>query len=162
LDVVIEGGNFTNTTDVVFGAGIVVNDFTIESPSRIIANITISPSAEMDVYNASVFADGKRYNLPYCFTINDYEQIPLTVNYTPATANNQEISVIIETAPGALCTAIAVSSSGVSGWSDRIAGDTGIISWTAKYRNFYSERHQLTITAELRGKTTSKHIVVNY
>lgn len=164
-DVVIDGGNLANVSYISFGAGIVVNNFQIESPSQIKANITINSNASLGV-RGMIFRDAqdKRYDLPSCITVTVkyYENIPLTINYTRATSTNQEITVTIETAPGASCTAIAVSSSDVRSWRDRIAGDTGIVTWTQNYRNFDSERHQLTITVELRGKTTSKHIIVNY
>jgi hypothetical protein len=47
LDVVIRGSNFTGATSVDFGPGVTVNSFEVESPTRIVANITIDPAAEL-------------------------------------------------------------------------------------------------------------------
>ena len=47
LYVTIHGNNFTEATAVDFGPGVTVNNFEVESPTRIVANITIDPAAEL-------------------------------------------------------------------------------------------------------------------
>ena len=54
LDVVIRGSNFTGATSVDFGPGVTVNHFDVKIPTRIIANITIDPAAELGDNNIVV------------------------------------------------------------------------------------------------------------
>ena len=70
LDVVINGSNFTGTTKVNFGPGVTVNSFKVESPTRIVANITIDPAAgenENKIVVTTALGEGQ---LPGAFSID--------------------------------------------------------------------------------------------
>jgi hypothetical protein len=73
LDIVLRGGNFVaNVTTANFGSGIVVNSVTVDSVSRIRANITISASATLGARNVVVNnpAPGGGNSTPVAFSVN--------------------------------------------------------------------------------------------
>jgi len=54
LSVTITGTNLLGVTTVSFGSGITVNDFTVNSPTEIVANITIAADATIGTSDVSV------------------------------------------------------------------------------------------------------------
>ena len=69
LDVVINGNNFTEATAVDFGRGVTVNSFKVQSPIRIVANLTIDPAAEAGENKIVVTAPSGDGQLPGAFAI---------------------------------------------------------------------------------------------
>jgi parallel beta-helix repeat protein len=71
LDVTIAGTNFTGATAVSFGAGVAVNSFSVDSPTQIIANITIDVTAATGSRDVSVTAPGGTETLTGGFTVEE-------------------------------------------------------------------------------------------
>jgi hypothetical protein len=53
LDVIVNGSNLKGATGITFGSGVAVNSFTVDTPSRITANITISADATVGARSVS-------------------------------------------------------------------------------------------------------------
>jgi phosphoribosylcarboxyaminoimidazole (NCAIR) mutase len=81
LNIAISGTNFTGATDVQFGSGISVNNFTVVSSSRIDAGITIADDAATGTRNVSVTTPGGSYTLPGGFTVK--QALPLITSMGP-------------------------------------------------------------------------------
>jgi hypothetical protein len=76
LYVTIHGNNFTEATAVDFGPGVIVNSFEVESPTRIVANITIDSAAgarDNEIVVTTPAGDGQ---LPGAFSIDLAEEAP--------------------------------------------------------------------------------------
>jgi len=69
LDVTITGTNFNGATPVSFGAGITVNDFTVDSNNQITADITIAAGATPGTRDVSVTTLEGTGTLPDGFTV---------------------------------------------------------------------------------------------
>ncbi|MDM8000002.1 MAG: MBG domain-containing protein [Dehalococcoidia bacterium] len=78
LDVTISGSNFGGTTAVRFGPGVTVNSFAVETPSRIVANISIDPGAEEVENNVVVITPLGEAQSPAAFSISLSEERPGT------------------------------------------------------------------------------------
>lgn len=70
LDVIIEGTDFTGATAVSCGSDITVNDFTVDSDTRISASITVDGMASPVANNVSVTTLGGTATLTDGFTVN--------------------------------------------------------------------------------------------
>jgi PKD repeat protein len=69
LDIVITGNDLNGATAVSFGEGITVNSFTIDTPTRITANISISPAATAATMDVSVATPNGTATLTGGFTV---------------------------------------------------------------------------------------------
>jgi VCBS repeat-containing protein len=69
LNVTISGTNFMGATSVNFGAGILVNSFTVVGPGEIVANITVSATTKTGWRNVSVTTKQGTGTLKYGFTV---------------------------------------------------------------------------------------------
>jgi hypothetical protein len=91
IDAVITGAHFTGATVVSFGAGITVNRFSVISPTRIEANISIAADARAGPRDVSVTTPGGKGTLPGGFTVRDVAR-----------------PRVIATSPGARATGVSV------------------------------------------------------
>jgi hypothetical protein len=69
VDVTLEGIGLTDVTTVVFGEGVVVNSFDVDSDTQITANITIAGTAVAGVRNISVSTETGTATLKGGFTV---------------------------------------------------------------------------------------------
>lgn len=70
IDVTIEGSDFTGATAVSFGPDITVNDYNVDSPDKITANIDVDSGAPIGSTDVSVTAGGVTDTLTAGFSIN--------------------------------------------------------------------------------------------
>ena len=70
LDVVIRGGNLSGATAVNFGPGVTVNNFAVERPTRIVANITIDPAAELGDNNLVITTPSGDVTAPFSIGVS--------------------------------------------------------------------------------------------
>jgi hypothetical protein len=71
LDVTINGTNFSGANAVSFGYGITVNSFTVVSPTQIMANITLSSTANLGARSISVTTLGGTATEANGFTVTE-------------------------------------------------------------------------------------------
>ena len=69
LDVTISGRNFTGSSAISFGTGLIINSFSVPNPSQVIVNITISRNAQVGARDVSVTTPGGTSTLIGVFTV---------------------------------------------------------------------------------------------
>jgi hypothetical protein len=77
LDVVITGAEFTDASVVSFGSGITVNSFTVDSATKITADITIADTATAGSRDVSVTSPAGTGTKPGGFTTEVLEPIKI-------------------------------------------------------------------------------------
>jgi hypothetical protein len=70
LDVAISGKNLAGASEVRFGVGIAVNNFTVTSPTQIMANIEIIAGAKTGPRDVSITTPGGSFTLPNGLKVN--------------------------------------------------------------------------------------------
>ncbi len=86
LAVVISGTNLTGATAVSFGGGITVNNFTVNSATRVTANVTVAPNAATSRRSVSVTTPAGTGTLTGGFTVNTALTGSIQVRILPAGA----------------------------------------------------------------------------
>jgi hypothetical protein len=94
LDVAILGENLGRTTSVAFGDGIAVNSFTVQSPDRVSASISISDSASIGARDVVVNTDDGNPILSSGFSVTVHD--PAIASVAPSSGNQgQSLDVAI-------------------------------------------------------------------
>ncbi|HAS04340.1 MAG TPA: hypothetical protein DCR71_01020 [Dehalococcoidia bacterium] len=93
LTVTISGANFTGASGVQFGDGISINTFSVLSPSRITANITVATGAAAGTRDVSVTTPGGSFVLPGGFTVK--QALPVITSVNPDRGNPGSTLVVI-------------------------------------------------------------------
>jgi 5-hydroxyisourate hydrolase-like protein (transthyretin family) len=94
FDVIITGTNFTGVKSVIFGKGITVNSFTIDSSTQITANITIQNKAAVGPRDVSVTNLCGKGTLTGAFTV--LSGVPTVISVTPSQGiQGQTLDVVI-------------------------------------------------------------------
>ena len=81
LSIIIEGTNLAETTEVRFGTGIAVNDFTVIDESQVEVIITIVAGAETGTRDVKITTEGGSFTLSDCFTVN--QSLPTITGVSP-------------------------------------------------------------------------------
>jgi Quinohemoprotein amine dehydrogenase, alpha subunit domain III len=89
LTVAILGANLGRTTSVAFGDGITVNNFTVQSPDRVSASITISGSASIGTRDVVVTTDQGSALLPGGFSVAVHD--PAVASVSPPSGNQGQV-----------------------------------------------------------------------
>ncbi|MFA5629140.1 MAG: IPT/TIG domain-containing protein [Dehalococcoidales bacterium] len=79
LDVLLSGSDFSNATAFSFGAGISINDFTVNDNNSVNVNITVSPNTDIGVRDVTITTPGGSYTLSNGFTVKQALPEILTV-----------------------------------------------------------------------------------
>jgi hypothetical protein len=87
FSVTITGTYFTGSSSVNFGTGITVNNFTVDSPTQITANISIDPTATTGARDVSVTTPGGTATLTGGFTVT---AAPPTISSVSPDQGNQD------------------------------------------------------------------------
>jgi hypothetical protein len=87
LDVSINGTNLGGASQVQFGSGISVNNFTVISSNQISANITIAADAATGTRDISVTVPGGSFTLPAGFSVK--QALPTLTSLSPNNGNQE-------------------------------------------------------------------------
>jgi len=71
FDVIINGSNLKGATTIMFGPGVAVNSFTVETPRRITASVTVAADAAVGARNVYVFTGNGVGRLYSGFTVSE-------------------------------------------------------------------------------------------
>ncbi len=96
FNVTVTGTYLTGASEVRLGTGIVVNSFTVLSPSQITANISLAAGAEIGARDVSVTTPGGSFALPNSFTVK--QALPTITSISPD--NGSQGATIIVTIRG--------------------------------------------------------------
>jgi hypothetical protein len=93
MNINIGGANFTGTSEVNFGAGVLINSFTVLSSNQLAVNITILSDAAVGTRDVSVTTPGGTYILPGEFTVK--QALPAITSVSPDRGNPGTTLVVI-------------------------------------------------------------------
>ena len=80
LNITITGSNLSGASDLGFGTGISVDNFTVSSSDQITASVTIVAGASTGARDVSVTTPGGTFTLPKCFTVQQTQPTITSVN----------------------------------------------------------------------------------